>query len=320
MGTSESAGIDDEAEAFTQMLAESCQQLASMDGDAGRKAEPTDTTNVPKALATTLIDSENLDRGDIPRMYLRSTNWRAGNPNGLGSQMDGSSCKVDVSTGQVDVLRGWTDTLEVSSSAEMASVSQGDDAETYPGIGDTKRAIFETDGIRSHADMSTGHREAPSIESNTIKPVKAMEIIRTPRKKQKPPDSPISAPKWLPDEPGGLRNQTDASSICMDAYTIGNEIETTANEAETISMCLIESKLPNPPTKGANACANKPNSCRNPAETLTGHREAPSVDMDGEMTANTTKTVRIPQIESKLQNSPIETAKRSANETNGCGN
>ena len=282
IGTSESAGIDDEVEAFTQTLAESCQQLAGMDGDTGRKAEPTDTTNVPKALATTLIDY--------------------------------------VSTGQVDVLRGWMDTLEVSSSAEMASVSQGDDAETYPGIGDTKCAVFETDGIRSHADMSTRHREAPSIESNTIKPVKAMEIIRTPRKKQKPPDSPISAPKWLPDEPGGLRNQTDASSICMDAYTIGNEIETTANEAETISMCLIELKLPNPPTKGANACANKPNSCRNPAETLTWHREAPSIEMDGEMTANTTKTVRIPQIESKLQNSPIETTKRSANETNGCGN
>ena len=35
MGTSESAGVDDEAEAFTQMLAECCQQLASVDGNAG---------------------------------------------------------------------------------------------------------------------------------------------------------------------------------------------------------------------------------------------------------------------------------------------
>ena len=35
MGMSECAGVDDKAEAFTQMLAEGCQQLASVDGDAG---------------------------------------------------------------------------------------------------------------------------------------------------------------------------------------------------------------------------------------------------------------------------------------------
>ena len=35
MGTSKSTGVDDEAEAFTQTLAESCQQLAGMDGDTG---------------------------------------------------------------------------------------------------------------------------------------------------------------------------------------------------------------------------------------------------------------------------------------------
>ena len=35
MGMSKSAGVDDKVEAFTQMLAECCQQLAGVDGDAG---------------------------------------------------------------------------------------------------------------------------------------------------------------------------------------------------------------------------------------------------------------------------------------------
>ena len=112
MGTSESGSVDDEVEAFVQMPTKSSEQLAGVDGDAGRKVEPTDTTNVPEALVTASNDLENLDCGDILRMYLRSTNWCAGDPNGLGSQMDGLSCKADVSTGQADVLRGWTETLE----------------------------------------------------------------------------------------------------------------------------------------------------------------------------------------------------------------
>ena len=135
MGTSKSTGVDDEAEAFTQTLAESCQQLAGVDGDAGQKAEPMDTVNMPEALVTTSINLENLDHSDISRMYLRSTNWHAGNLNGLGSQLDGSSCKVDVLTGQVDVLRGWTETLCVLDSPETAGISHGDNLGTYLGAG-----------------------------------------------------------------------------------------------------------------------------------------------------------------------------------------
>ena len=118
----------------------------------------------------------------------------------------------------------------------------------------------------------------------------------------------------------GLRNQTDASSICMDTYTIGNETKTTGNKAETISMHLIDPKPQDSLTMRANACANEPNGCGNPTDTLTGYRGSPSVETDRETTANATETVRIPQIESKLQNSPIETAKWSADRPNDCGN
>ena len=130
MGMSESAGVDDKVEAFTQMLAEGCQQLAGMNGDAGRKAEPMDTMNVPKALITASIDLENLDCGDIPHMYLGSTNLHAGDANGPGNRTDGLSYQADGSRGLTDGLGAQTDTLSVSDSPEMVSISHGDDLGT----------------------------------------------------------------------------------------------------------------------------------------------------------------------------------------------
>ena len=166
MGTSKSTGIDDKAEVFTQTLAESCQQLASMDGDTGQKTEPMDTVNMPEALITASIDLENLDRSDISRMYLRSTNWHAGDLNGLGSQMDGSSCKADVLTGQVDVLRGWTETLRVLDSPETAGISHGDNLGTYLGAGGAKCSAEVTDGFKSYMDPSSAWTGVLSVGTN----------------------------------------------------------------------------------------------------------------------------------------------------------
>ena len=216
-----------------------------------------------EAPITMLVDLENPDSGDILRMYLGSTSWRAGDVNRLGDRADGSNSRPDGLAGQADAWRGLTDGSNQSNSTETAVVSQGDNTGTYLRIRGTKCDVEKSDG---------------------------------------------------------LGNQTDASSIRMDAYTIGNETETAGNEAETISMHLIDPKPQDPLTMRANACANEPNGCGNPADTLTGYRGSPSVETDRETTANATETVRIPQIESKLQNSPIETAKWSADGPNDCGN
>lgn len=88
-------------------------------------------------------------------MYLRSMNWCAGDPNGLGSQMDGLSCEADVSTGQADVLRGWTETLSMSDSPETAGISCGDNLGTYLGAGGTKCSAEVTEGFGSHMDPSS---------------------------------------------------------------------------------------------------------------------------------------------------------------------
>ena len=279
MGMSESTGIADKAEAFTQMLAKSSQQLAGMDGDTGQKVEPTDTTNVPEALVTTLINLENLDHSDMQCMYLGSMNWHVGNPNGLGSQTDGSSCKVDVLTGQVDVLRGWTETLSMSDSSEMASISHEDDLGSYLGTGGAKHSAEVTEGFGSYMDPLSARTGILSMGMDMNMTVNEAETISMRPVELKLPKLPTRGKSSHADEMDRSRNHPSMSSTCMDAYTIRNKTETTENKVEIISMRLKEPKPPDPLTMGANACANKPNSCGNPAHMLTGHRETPGVEM-----------------------------------------
>ena len=187
------------------------------------------------------------------------------------------------------------------------------------GAGGAKHSAEVMDGFGSYMDPLSTRTGVLSVGMDVNMTVNEAETISMHPVELKLPKLPTRGKSSHADEIDRSRNHLSTSSTCMDAYTIGNEMETTENKAEIVSMHLIEPKLPDPLTMGANACTNEPNSCRDPAETSTGHEEAPSVEMDGEMTANATETVRIPQIEPKLQNSPIETAKWSANETNSTG-
>ena len=54
-------------------------------------------------------------------------------------------------------------------------------------------------------DVLSGQMDTPSIETHMINPTNAPENIRIPQKKIKPPDSPISAIRRIPDEPNGIR-------------------------------------------------------------------------------------------------------------------
>ena len=197
-----------------------------------------DTTNMPKALITASNDSENPGDGDILHMYHGSMNWHADDPSNSGSRMDGSSYWTDAPKGQSDALNGWVDTLSMSDSAEMASISHGDNLGTYLGAGGVKHSAEVTDGFG---------------------------------------------------------NYTDPSSARTGVLSVGKNVNMTVNEPETFSMPLIEPKPPDPLTMGANACANKPNSCRNPAHMLTGHGESPGIETDAEMSANTIEIIRASQ-------------------------
>jgi len=233
-GTSEGACVDEE------------------DGDPGRRVEPADTQNESDTLVTTSIASESPDSGGIPRVHLGSTIWRAGDANGIGNRTEGSG-------GQADVSRGLTGTLDVPNGAGTAGMSDGEGAETYLGVRDAKRVVHATDGVGTHADTSSGYGDAPSVETDTLTTANATEIVSTPPRRKKPPDSPVSTIRRTPDEPNGCRNHADASSARTYAYCVGNDAETVGNATKNVRTYQIERKTQDSPT-GREIATPKPTS------------------------------------------------------------
>ena len=191
-------------------------------------------------------ESETPDGGNIPCVCLGATHWRADNVNGPGIQTDGSN-------GQADASRGQTDALTMSNRAETVRMRHGEGAGTYLGAGDAKRDVKQTDGVGSHADTSSGHSDVPSVETDADTTANAPQIVRTPRKKIKPPDSPSRSTRRAPDEPNAFGDATNTSTIRTDGHNAGNEKETAVNETKNVRTCQIDPKtqnLPNTPENG----------------------------------------------------------------------
>ena len=134
-----------------------CVSVDEVDSDPGREVEPADSPNEPEALITMSIESEYPDGGEIPCICIGGTSWRACDVEGHGDRADESK----------GWLSGWTDTLNVLNSTEIACISHNDDLDTYLGAAGMKCPVHETDGVRNHADMPIGHRDTPSIETET---------------------------------------------------------------------------------------------------------------------------------------------------------
>ena len=65
--------------------------------------------------------------------------------------------------------------------------------------------------------------------------------------KLKPPDPPISTAKRLPDEPNGCGNHADRSIVCMDTYSVGNDVGMAENETKNVRTSQIDPKTQNSP-------------------------------------------------------------------------
>ena len=210
------------------------------DGGIGRGVEPAGMPNESEMLITTSIESEDPDGGDILCICLRGTWMRPGDTNGPGSQTDWLE-------GQADVLRGWTDTLMVSNNAVTTGLSHCDDVSTYLGAGGVKCSIWETDGVESQTDILSGHPDTPSVKTNPTKPTNETANVRLPRKKVKPPDSPISATRRAPDEPNSDGDLTEGLTVHMDGHSIETETEMAENRRGNIRMGRIDSMRRNSP-------------------------------------------------------------------------
>ena len=136
------------------------------------------------------IESEYPDGGEIPCVCIGGTSWRACDVKGHGDRADESK---GWSSGWTDVSRAWTDTLNVSNSTEIACISHNDDLDTYLGAAGTKCPVHETDGVRNHADMPIGHRDTPSIETETETAENERGNVRTGQIGLRTRDSPYMA-------------------------------------------------------------------------------------------------------------------------------
>ena len=214
-GTSEGACVDEE------------------DGDPGCRIEPPGVPNESDMLVTVLIESESPNGGEIPRVHLGGTRLRAGDANGHGRG--------------TDVSRGLTDASNASNKAEMDGMSNSEGAGTYLGAGGANRVVNATDGFGSQTDALTGPMDVPSVEADALTTANAPGIVSTPRKRQKPPNSPVETAKRHPDKPNGCGSRAYWSSVRTDAHCGGNETETAANATQRVRTRQIGSKTQDSP-------------------------------------------------------------------------
>ena len=266
-------------------------------GDPGQGVEPADIPNESEALIIVSVASESPDGGGIPRVHLGGTRLCTGAANGCGNRTEGL-------TGQVDGLRGWMDTWSTSNKAETDGMSNGERAGTYLGVRDAKRVVNATDGVEGQTDTSTGPMDVPSIYADAIITANATEIVSTPPKRQKPPNSPIGPAKRCPHEPNSCSGHTDTSSVHTDVHSIKTDALTTANMSETVSKRRNEPEMPNSPMETAKQHPDEPNGCGSHADGSSARTHMYCVGNDMQTATNEAESVRTHQNGSMTQNSP----------------
>ena len=106
------------------------------------------------------------------------------------------------------------------------------------------RPDFETlNGVGSQMDMSIGHRDVLSVETDPNKPAKAPENISITRKKDKPPNLPMEAARRCSNELNACGDQTDTPIAHMDTHTIGDKTKMAEIKTGNVKMGRIDLKL-----------------------------------------------------------------------------
>jgi len=122
----------------------------------------------------------------------------------------------------------------VSNGAETAVISNDEGAGTYLGARGAKRVVHATDGVGSQSDASSGHWDVPSIGTDAITAANVPEIVSIPRKREKPPDSPMETARRRPDEPNGCGSCADGSSACTVLETRWKRLQTERKPSECV--------------------------------------------------------------------------------------
>ena len=166
--------------------------------------EPVHTPNKPDTLVTISIESEKPCSSEIPQVYLEHAHWHANDIHHPRSGADASDGHIDRSRGLADDSRGWADVLSTPNKPETANISHGEGAGTYLGPGDVKHGIRETDGVGSHADMSTWLTDIPSVKTNMLIPTITPETVSIHPLELKTPNSPPGSARERTEHPNRL--------------------------------------------------------------------------------------------------------------------
>jgi len=164
----------------------------------------------------------------------------------------------------------------MSNSAEMDGMSHGEGAGTYLGVRDAKYIVNTTDGIGSHADMSTEHGDVPRVNMDVAMTANEPETISIPQKQQKPPESSSQATRQTPNVPNTCRSHTDVLSMYMDMQSIAHQTEMARNEAECVRTPRNHLKPQNLPMETTRWCPDEPNGCGSHTDVLSIHTDGHS--------------------------------------------
>ena len=145
-----------------------------------------------------------------------------GNVDRLGSWMKTSNGQADACLAH-NVRFGPTDRSNVSTSAETITMGRKDGTSTYLGAGDAKRGIYETDSIKSRADVLSTRTDMRNIETNVKIPKSITEKIKTLRTKPESLSSPASVKRWCSGMANGSENLTDPLTLSTDVHSVENK-------------------------------------------------------------------------------------------------
>ena len=180
-----------------------------------------------------------------------------------------------------------------------------------------KWTLDEPNGFVNRADASSGHWDVQSVETEAIIPANATQIVSIPRKKPKPPDSPIEPAKQRPDEPNGFVNPADASSGHTDVPGVETDARTTADATKTVRPSRNDSKTRNSPESAAKWTPDKPDGCGSQTDASNACMDVHCGGNETEMATNEVQRVRTSRNAPKMQDSLVEAAKQRSDEPNG---
>ena len=157
--------------------------------------------------------------------------------NHIVNATNGIRCHVDMLTGPTDTPSIETDMISTRNAPEIISILRKQEKPPNSPSGATRRTPGDPNGCRSHADVSSIHRDMHSIGNDTETPANGTQNVSTPQKQSKPPDLPSEGAKWHKDEPNGCGSCADASSIHTDMHSIETRrkrLETKQNTSASI--------------------------------------------------------------------------------------